>query len=83
MKKLLASLFALSVISAVNATPIAMEDQSQLKPAPSKSAAEQYHIPPLEADLPDNAFGVMVRKGHAIFVDTKRQVPELVGNGLN
>ncbi len=25
----------------------------------------------------------MVRKGHALFVDTKRQAPELVGNGMN
>ena len=83
MKKLLVSLFALSAISTAVAAPIAMEDQSQLKLTASKAATEQYHLPPLGADLPDNAFGDMVRKGHAIFVDTKRQVPELVGNGLN
>ncbi|HHX35070.1 MAG TPA: c-type cytochrome [Gammaproteobacteria bacterium] len=83
MKKLLISLFALSAMSSAIAAPIAMEDQSQLTVTASKVESEQYHIPPLEADLPDNAFGEMVRKGHAIFVDTKRQVPELVGNGLN
>ena len=83
MKKLLVSIFALTAISAAIAAPAAMEDQSQLEPAPAKADSEQYHAPPLEADLPDNAFGDMVRKGHAIFVDTKRQVPELVGNGLN
>ena len=83
MKKLLLGVFALTALSVAVAAPVSMEDQSQLKPAPAKTDGEQYHVPPLEADLPDNAFGEMVRKGHAIFVDTKRQVPELVGNGMN
>ncbi|MFT0212743.1 c-type cytochrome [Pseudomonas sp. F1_0610] len=84
MKKLLLSTLALSVTSvALAATPIKMDDQSQLQPSAQKAAGESYHVPPLEADLPDNAFGEMVRKGHAIFVDTKREAPEYVGNGLN
>ena len=83
MKKLLLGVFALSALSIAVAAPVSMEDPSQLKPAQAKDDGEQYPVAPLEAALPDNAFGDMVRKGHAIFVDTKRQVTELVGNGMN
>ncbi|MFF3699734.1 MULTISPECIES: c-type cytochrome [Pseudomonas] len=65
----------------VQAAPIAMEDQSQLKVAPASTPAS--FKPPAESELPDNAFGKMVRDGYALFVDTKRLAPEYVGNGLN
>lgn len=85
MKKLLVASLAAAFISpvALADNPIKMEDQSQLKQAPAIAHGEEYHKPPSEKDLPDNAFGDMVRKGHAIFVDTKNQLPEYVGNGMN
>lgn len=58
-----------------------MEDQSQLN-VPGLQAAPQF-VPPAENALPDNAFGKMVREGHALFVDTRRLMPEAVGNGMN
>ena len=61
---------------------VAMDDQSQLPQAPKIKAGAEYHQPPSEREIPDNAFGEMVRKGQAIFVDTKREVPEYVGNGM-
>lgn len=61
---------------------VAMDDQSQLPQAPKIKAGAEYHQPPSESEIPDNAFGEMVRKGQAIFVDTKREVPEYVGNGM-
>jgi len=80
MKPLLPSLLLLAMGSA-QAAQIAMEDQSQLK-VPGVQAAPQF-VPPAESDLPDNAFGKMVREGHALFVDTRRLMPEAVGNGMN
>ncbi len=76
---------ATALLAALNATPalatsIAMEDQSQL---PGKVAEQSAFQPPRESDLPDNAFGRLVREGHAIFVDTRAHAPEFVGNGLN
>ncbi|HGY3559879.1 TPA: cytochrome C, partial [Pseudomonas putida] len=76
MKTLIPVLLLLAVGSA-QATPIAMEDQSQLK-VPGVQAAPQF-VPPAERELPDNAFGKMVREGHALFVDTRRLMPEAVG----
>ncbi|PAV71249.1 hypothetical protein WR25_26201 [Diploscapter pachys] len=44
-------------MGAAQATPIAMEDQSQLK-VPGVQAAPQF-VPPAESAIPDNAFGKM------------------------
>lgn len=66
----------------VHAAPIAMEDQSQLQPAGAHGAAVQFQ-PPKESELPDNAYGKLVKQGYALFVDTKRLAPQFVGNGLN
>lgn len=84
MKKLLVTSIMAALYSSVALAeaPIKMDDQSQLI-APVVTEGTQYHQAPLEKELPDNAFGEMVRKGHAIFVDTKNQVPEYVGNGMN
>ncbi|MGE8399098.1 MAG: c-type cytochrome, partial [Burkholderiales bacterium] len=82
MKPLIAgSLMALLAVQ-VQAASIAMEDQSQI-PAPSASAHAEYFQSPAESELPDNAYGRLVREGHALFVDTKRLAPQYVGNGLN
>ncbi|MDY0073128.1 MAG: c-type cytochrome [Thauera sp.] len=67
------------------AADIAMDDQSQITPkAASKapSAIDRF-TPPLERDLPDNAFGKLVQQGRAIFVDTRNQAAEYVNNGMN
>ncbi|WRI22089.1 c-type cytochrome [Pseudomonas canadensis] len=80
MSPLILALGLLAVPSA-NAATIAMEDQSQLQPA-SHAAVSQFR-PPQESELPDNAYGKLVREGYALFVDTQRLAPKYVGNGLN
>jgi thiosulfate dehydrogenase len=65
------------------AATIAMDDQSQIKIPPVSGHGPEYFQPPLESELPDNAYGKMVKDGYALFVDTKRQAPQFVGNGLN
>ncbi|TRX76799.1 c-type cytochrome [Pseudomonas mangiferae] len=64
----------------VLAASIAMDDQSQL---PGKTPEDNAFHPPRESELPDNAFGRLVREGHAIFVDTRNKAPAFVGNGMN
>lgn len=59
------------------------EDQSQILTGPGSPASERYFKPPLEREIPDNAFGKLVQEGRAIFVDTQNRAPEYVGNGLN
>lgn len=72
MKPMIPAMLLLAVGS-LQAAPIAMEDQSQLK-VPGMQVATQF-TPPAESELPDNAFGKMVREGHALFVDTRRLMP--------
>lgn len=58
------------------------EDQSQILPETAEPASTAYFQPPLESELPDNAFGKLIEEGRAIFVDTRNHAPEYVGNGL-
>jgi thiosulfate dehydrogenase len=39
--------------------------------------------PPSEKDIPGNAFGEMVRQGEALFLETRKNAPQYVGNQLN
>ena len=78
----LASIFGLLAALPAHAAPIAMQDQSQLQLSAKPAAADQFQ-PPQESELPDNAYGKLVRQGYALFVDTKRLAPQFVGNGLN
>lgn len=78
----LATVLGLLAALPAHAAPIAMQDQSQLQLAATPAAAEQFQ-PPQESELPDNAYGKLVRQGYALFVDTKRLAPQFVGNGLN
>lgn len=71
--------FVLLMIGSGMAGAVAMPDQSQLQ----VSKATPTFTPPAESALPDNAFGQQVREGHALFVDTRRLMPEAVGNGMN
>jgi thiosulfate dehydrogenase len=49
----------------------------------SQPSSPLVFTPPQEAELPDNAFGVLVREGRDIFINTQKNAPEFVGNGLN
>ncbi|MEZ5611602.1 MAG: c-type cytochrome [Rhodocyclaceae bacterium] len=77
------ALLAACVATPVLAAGVAMDDQSQLTPKPAATANSTRFQPPREDDLPDNAFGKLVREGHAIFVDTQTHAAEYVGNGMN
>ncbi|KAF2407261.1 hypothetical protein PSAN_41900 [Pseudomonas antarctica] len=77
-----AAVLSLLLALPTHAATIAMEDQSQLQPSAAHSATHQFQ-PPEESELPDNAYGKLVRQGYALFVDTKRLAPQFVGNGLN
>lgn len=83
--KMLTPVCAISIFlsSGVYAATIAMEDQSQIQTPATADQATVYFQPPLQSELPDNAYGKMVLDGYALFVDTKRQAPQFVGNGLN
>lgn len=74
-----ATLFSLPVVAQ---SDVPMEDQSQLAPSQQPAPGTDYFQPPNESDLPDNAFGELVREGRAIFVDTRKLAPEYVGNGM-
>jgi thiosulfate dehydrogenase len=65
-----------------HADNIAMEDQTQILTDAANPASRQYFQPPKLSELPDNAFGMLVQEGRAIFVDTKTYAPEYVGNSL-
>ncbi len=67
-------------LGSAHAAQVAMEDQSQLKVPPASQAP--FFVPPAQSELPDNAFGKMVRDGYALFVDTQRLAPAYVGNGM-
>ena len=69
MKRLLPGLMALAAAASVQAANVPMDDQSQIVAKPD---ADHYFQPPLESELPDNAFGKLVQEGRAIFVDTQK-----------
>ncbi len=52
-------------------------------PVHAATAPSEPFQPPAESSLPDNAFGEMVRQGQALFVETRKNAPHLVGNQLN
>ena len=86
MKKILiASTLSLlfSGMAIAQESAVSMDDQSQIPHAPKIEAGNEYHQPPSDSEIPKNAFGEMVKRGQAIFVDTKREAPEYVGNGMN
>lgn len=60
-----------------------LEDQSQIPSNTHKISKTQYFIPPSDAELQNNAFGELVRRGEAIFVNTKALAPLYVGNEMN
>ncbi len=83
MKVYSVALSVLLTLPVAAQTKVPMDDQSELAPAVALSEGESYFEPPLERDLPDNAFGDLVREGRAIFVETRSLASEYVGNGMN
>lgn len=51
-------------------------------PSRADGTDEVRFRPPSESTIPDDAFGELVRRGRAIFVDTGNKAPEYVGNGM-
>ena len=82
MKARTSLLLLIAFAMPTHAEEIAMDDQSQILPAAGEPASSGYFQPPKESALPDNAFGKLVQEGRAIFVDTRKQAAEYVGNGL-
>lgn len=60
-----------------------LDDQTQLPKAPALTSSRQYFKPPADADIPNNAFGHLVRRGQDLFMNTKALAPEYVGNEMN
>ena len=60
-----------------------LDDQTQIPQGSVKKMAPGYFRPPADSEIPANAFGEMVRKGEALFVNTKALAPEFVGNEMN
>jgi thiosulfate dehydrogenase len=86
MNKVLSLVLLLLVFplcGAIAADKTRMEDQSQLPKAPARKAETAYFKPPAAAELPNNAFGEMVRRGEDLFVNTKALAPQYVGNEMN
>ncbi|MFA6015814.1 MAG: c-type cytochrome [Gallionellaceae bacterium] len=82
IKKLIVILLLSGAGNVLAATSSNLNDQSQLAKAPS-TKDQVYFKPPAEATLPNNAFGELVRRGEAYFVNTKALAPQYVGNELN
>ncbi|GAA0315029.1 c-type cytochrome [Sphingomonas oligophenolica] len=51
-------------------------------PVPSRTDAKPFEPPP-DTAIPDNEFGKAVKLGREIFTDTRRAVPQFVGNDLS
>lgn len=60
-----------------------LDDQTQLPKAPARAAGQQYFQPPADTDIPNNAFGDLVRRGQDIFMNTKALASAYVGNEMN
>lgn len=83
MKKLATVVVLLAVSGAFAADKGRLEDQTQLPKAPKKQINASYFNPPADSELPNNAFGEMVKRGEALFVNTKALAPQYVGNEMN
>lgn len=86
MSTLLSARLALGALLGLSlgaqAAPSHLDDQTQLPKAPTKGVSP-YFQPPQIGELPNNAFGEMVRRGEALFVNTKALAPQYVGNEMN
>lgn len=83
IKHLSAVVLALSAVAAQAVDKSRLDDQSQLPQAPRQANGQPYFQPPAESELPNNAFGELVRRGQAIFMNTRALAPQNVGNDLS
>lgn len=82
MKSFIAALMSFNMISMVCAAETVGTSATTKSPNTTQHQPSTF-LPPAEDTLPDNAYGRLVQQGHAIFVDTKANASEFVGNGLN
>lgn len=82
-KDLLIALLVLPGVAAAAADKSRLEDQTQLPPSPARQDGTRYFQAPAASELPNNAFGELVRRGEAYFVNTKALAPKYVGNDMN
>jgi thiosulfate dehydrogenase len=73
----------LASTAVLSAGSLRTDDQTQLPKAPAKAASSAFFQPPAERELPNNAYGALVRQGQAIFMNTKALASEYVGNEMN
>jgi thiosulfate dehydrogenase len=57
--------------------------QEPAPPKPTATSATTRFTPPAADSIPDNDFGKMVKKGEQIFINTRQNAPQFVGNSLN
>lgn len=82
MKSIIAALITFNIISTAYAADIVEATVPPKSPNPTQTQPPPF-APPSEEALPDNAYGRLVQRGRAIFVDTQANASEFVGNGLN
>lgn len=82
MKNSISLLLLLCVTNLYAADKAHLEDQTQLPKGPAIAQGVSYFKPPADTELKNDAFGELVRRGEAIFVNTKALAPQYVGNGM-
>lgn len=60
-----------------------LEEHARSSTITLKNEAGGYFKPPVDSELPKNAFGELVQRGESLFVNTKILAPQYVGNGLD
>ena len=78
-----ALLAAVVATGAAGADKARTDGQMRLPGAAVRAADPAYFQPPADSTLPNNAFGDLVRRGEAYFMNTKALAPGYVGNELN
>lgn len=70
----------------ISPKPVEPPAPAAATPAPSASkptVSSKQFTPPPESEIPNDAFGEMVKLGKNIFVDTQQYAKGYVGNGMN
>jgi len=88
------SLLRVAAVLAVTAAPVhgaqpsdtahsAKQEPAAPVAKPNGTSAATHFTPPAADSIPDNDFGKMVKKGEQIFINTRQNAPQFVGNSLN
>ncbi|CBL46079.1 Cytochrome c, class I [gamma proteobacterium HdN1] len=72
-------------IALENSTQVkpAQANPAQAKPVQSSPVSKKAFVPPPESEIPEGKFGDTIRLGRDIFLHTRANAPEYVGNDLN